>query len=218
MAIEVITKDCTGLTDAEMGEMADLCAGSTGWQAGLLSKQAEEWVLVSQAFDKGKLGGFVFSTLERIGGTPALVIGIGSAGRARNRSAVLKALMSAQYHKTLMAFPDEDVVVSARVTHPGSFEAFAGLTGVRPWPDTRPNGEERAWGRRLAKRYQSVDFDDRTMLGRCDDSLLVLDHDALKPPPIDAVFAGCDPTVGHHLVAWGWAMAEFLERFETATR
>ena len=210
MAIEVTTKDCTALTDAEMGDMADLSAASLSWQAGLLSKQAEEWVLVSQAFDKGKLRGFIFSTLERIGGTPALVIGIGCVGRVRNRSAVLKALMADQLHKTVMAFPDEDVVVSARLINPGATEAFAGVADVRPWPQVRPNGEERAWGRRLAKRYQTLDFSDRTMLGASEDTLLVLDHDALKPHPIADVFGECRPDLGHHMVVWGWAMAEFL--------
>ncbi len=216
MTIEVVTKDCTALTDAEMGDMADLSAVSLGWQAGLLSKQADEWVLVSQAFDKDKLRGFVFTTLERIGGTPALVLGIGCVGRVRNRSSVLKALMSAQYHRTLMAFPDEDVVVSARAAHPGPLEAFIGLTDVRPWPETRINGEERAWGRRLAKRYQSLDFSDRTMQGRCEDSLLVLDHESTKPPAVESLFDDVDPVSGGHVIAWGWAMAEFLERFDTA--
>ncbi len=215
MAIEVTTKDCTALTDAEMGDMADLSAASLGWQAGLLSKQAEEWVLVSQAFDKGKLRGFVFSTLERIGGTPALVIGIGCVARVRNRSSVLRALMAEQLHKTLMAFPDEDVVVSARLIQPGAAEAFAGLTDIRPWPDTRPNGEERAWGRRLAKRYQTLDFSDRTMLGASEDTLLVLDHEALKDHEIAGAFDDCQPEVGHHVITWGWAMAEFLERYQS---
>ncbi len=213
MAIEVTTKDCTALTDAEMGDMADLSAASLGWQAGLLSKQAEEWVLVSQAFDKGKLRGYMFSTLERIGGTPALVIGIGCVGRVRNRSSILKALMAEQLHKTLMAFPDEDVVVSTRLIDAGGAEALHGLTDIRPWPETRPNGEERAWGRRLAKRYQTLDFSDRTMRGASEDTLLVLDHESLKDQPMTPVFADCEPDVGHHVVAWGWAMAEFLERF-----
>lgn len=214
MTIEVTTKDCTALTDAEMGDMADLSAATLGWQAGLLSKQAEEWVLVSQAFDKNKLRGFMFSTLERIGGTPALVIGIGCVGRVRNRSGVLKALMGEQLHKTLMAFPDEDVVVSARMVNPGAVEALAGLTDIRPWPDTRPNGEERAWGRRLSKRYQTLDFSDRTMLGASEDTLLVLDHESLKPHVVAPLFDDCRPELGQHVVAWGWAMAEFLERFD----
>ena len=50
MAIVVDTKDCTALSDAELGEMADICAdGPAGYDVGLLSKQREEWVLVTQA-------------------------------------------------------------------------------------------------------------------------------------------------------------------------
>ena len=36
MAIELETKDCTALSDAELGEMADICAdGPAGYQIGL---------------------------------------------------------------------------------------------------------------------------------------------------------------------------------------
>jgi hypothetical protein len=64
MAIEVETKDCTALSDAELGEMGDICAdGPAGYGIGLLSKQREEWVLISQARDNGKLCGFSFCTL-----------------------------------------------------------------------------------------------------------------------------------------------------------
>ena len=44
MAFDVETKDCTALSDAELGEMADICAdGPAGFDVGLLSKQREEW-------------------------------------------------------------------------------------------------------------------------------------------------------------------------------
>jgi len=50
MAIEVDTKDCTALGDAELAGMADICAdGPAGYDVGLLSKQRDEWVLVTQA-------------------------------------------------------------------------------------------------------------------------------------------------------------------------
>ena len=50
MAIEVDTKDCTALSDAELAEMADLCAdGTLAYEVGTLSKQAEAWVLITQA-------------------------------------------------------------------------------------------------------------------------------------------------------------------------
>jgi len=58
MAIVVDTKDCTALSDAELGDMADIGAdGPAGYDVGLLSKQREEWVLVTQAHEANKLLG-----------------------------------------------------------------------------------------------------------------------------------------------------------------
>src|SRR5688572_26701213 len=95
MAIEVETKDCTALSDAELAEMADICAdGPSHFEAGLLSKQAEAWVLITLARDAGKLKGFSFCTLERIGGTPCVLIGLASVKRTSKRDSVLKAIMT----------------------------------------------------------------------------------------------------------------------------
>lgn len=212
MTIEVVTKDCTALSDGELGELADLATVGPGWEIGVLNKQAEEWVLVSQAQCQDRLAGFVFSTLERIGGTPAVLLGLGTVAPTAERSAVLAALMSAQYHKARMAFPDEDVLVAARVLQPGPFEAFAALADRRPWPDVRPNGEERAWGRRLAKRFGAARFDDRSMVATGDGEGLCLDFEALEPAPVASLFEGCAGD-DHYLIAWGWAMAEFLDDF-----
>jgi hypothetical protein len=212
VALEASTKDCTSLGDAELAEMADLSTAGQGLEAGLLSKQAEEWVLVTQVFDGTKLRGFVFSTLERIGGTPSVVIGVGCIARTRNRSAVLKALMTEQLHKAIMAFPDEDVVIAARMLAPDSMEALAGISEVRPWPGVRAGGEERAWGRRLAKRYKAKGFDDRTMIAVGDGSNLVLDHESMKATKADEVFK--DLKKNGYVIGWGWAMAEFLEGFK----
>ncbi len=80
MALQAETKDCTGLSDSELSEMADICAdGSAGYDVGILSKQVEEWVLVTQVRDGVKLSAFSFCTLERIGGTPSVIIGMASA-------------------------------------------------------------------------------------------------------------------------------------------
>jgi hypothetical protein len=79
MSIQVETKDCTALGDAELAELADLCAeGPVPYEVGVLSKQAEAWVLVTQARQNDRLKGFSVSTLERIGGTPSVVFGLGS--------------------------------------------------------------------------------------------------------------------------------------------
>ena len=125
MAIEVETKDCTSLGDADLVEMADLSADSpNAFEVGLLSKQAEEWVLVTEAREAGKLKGFSFCTLERIGGTPSLLIGAGHICRTTKRDTVLRAIMTDQARRSVLAFPDEDVLVGAQFNDPGAFDAL----------------------------------------------------------------------------------------------
>jgi hypothetical protein len=220
MAIEVETKDCTALSDAELAEMADICAdGPSHFEAGLLSKQAEAWVLITLAREAGKLKGFSFSTLERIGGTPSVLIGCASVRRTSKRDTVLKAMVTDQLRRAVLAFPDEDVLVGTRFVDASGFEAFRALEDIVPRPDHRASGEERAWGRRLAKRFgiDNGGYDDRTFVSSGDGSFpCVLDHETLRPDSIDrdvaAFFAGLDGRRGDSLIAFGWAMAEYLAK------
>jgi len=214
MAIQVETKDCTALTDAELGEMGDICAGR--FEFGTLSKAREDWVLITLVRVEDRLQGFAFSTLERIGGTPCVLLGLMSVKRSSKRDGVLKALMSEAYHRALMAFPDEDVLVGTRFATASGFEAFRSLTEVVPRPDHRAVGEERAWGRRLAKRFAvEGEYDGQTfqVKGKGSPSP-VLDHETSKPEKLDpelvALFEGLDPDKGDCLIACGWAMAEDL--------
>ncbi|MGH9284885.1 MAG: hypothetical protein ACRD0M_04305, partial [Acidimicrobiales bacterium] len=189
MPIQVETKDCTALSDAELADMADICAdGPAGFDIGLVSKQAEEWVLITQARENTKLGGFSFCTLERIGGTPCLLWGMASFKRTSRRDAVLRAVTADQYRRALLAFPDEDVLVGTRFVDPGAFQAFRGLDDVVPRPGHRATGEERAWGRRLAKRFGAEGrIDDRSFVVRGDTTPeAVLDFESLKPEVVPA--------------------------------
>ena len=218
MALDVTTKDCTALGDAEMAEMADLCAdGGICYEVGTLSKQAEEWVLVTLVREGNHLRGFSFSTLERIGGTPCILLGVAEVKRSSKRDSVLKAIMGDNYRRALMAFPDEDVLVGTRMSDAGALEAYKLLTDIVPRPDHKASGEERAWGRRLAKRFgiedSSYDAHAFTITGDGGPSL-VLDHESLKPESIDtdvaAQFEHLDLGRGDSLVVHGWAMAEEL--------
>ncbi len=220
MAIEVETKDCTMLGDAEIEEMADLCAeGPNPFGIGLISKQTEEWVLISTAREGGRLKGFAFFTLERIGGTPAIIVGLASVHRTSKRDTVLRALVTEQLRRSVLAFPDEDVVVGARFNEPSGFEAFKVLTDIVPRPDHKSSGEERAWGRRFVKRFglSTLAYDEKrfTSPGKGTQAC-VLDHTSLKPEKIDAdvaaFFAKLDVAKGDVLVATGWALAEDLEK------
>lgn len=222
MAIEVETKDCTQLSDAELAEMADICAeGPSLFEAGFLSKQAEAWVLITLARDAGKLKGFSFCTLERIGGTPCVLIGLASVKRTSKRDAVLKALMQDQFRRAVLAFPDEDVLVGTRFLTASGFEAFKQLEDIVPRPDHKATGEERAWGRRLAKRFgiENGAYDDRTFIAKGDGTFpCVLDHESLKPEAIKADVAAqlddVDVARGDSLIAFGWAMAELLAKLQ----
>lgn len=221
MALDVTTKDCTALSDSELAEMADICAdGGHGYEVGDLSKQAELWVLVTLVREGSHLRGFSFSTLERIGGTPCILLGVAAVKRTSKRESVLRSILGDNFRRALMAFPDEDVLLGTRLSRACGFDGFKNLVDVIPRPGHRPSGEERAWGRRLAKRF-GVDsdlYDDQTFTITGNESApLVLDHESLKPERIDpavaAQFDHLDAARGDSLVTCGWIMAEELLKF-----
>ena len=217
MTLEVDTKDCTALSDAELDEMADMVTdGPAGFDIGLLSKQPEAWVLITQVRDAGKLSGFSFCTLERIGGTPCLLWGMASVKRNSKRDQALKAVVAAQFRRAVLAFPDEDVLIGTRFIDPGAFAAFKGLEDICPRSGHKPSGEERAWSRRLAKRFGAEGrIDDRSFVVAGDGSPAgVFDFSSAKPETLDAevtaLFENLDSDRHDVLIAFGWAMAEDL--------
>ena len=217
MTFDVETKDCTALSDTELAEMADIVAdGPAGLDIGLLSKQRDEWVLITQVRDAGQLQGFSFCTLERIGGTPCVLWGLVSVRRCAEREAVLDALRADQFRKAVLAFPDEDVLVATRVRDTGGFAAFSGLEDICPRPHYKVSGEERAWSRRLAKRFGAEGrVDDRTFVVKGDGSPCpVFDYEPEEPdkldPEISDLMASLDAQRRDHLIAFGWAMSEEL--------
>jgi hypothetical protein len=220
MAIEVDTKDCTALGELEMADMADLCAETPqAYEVGLLTKHAEAWVLITLVRETGRLKGFAFSTLERIGGTPSVIIGLAAVKRSSKRESVLRAINHDLLRRAVLAFPDEDVLVGTRLVTTGGYEAFRTLHDVVPRPDYKPTGEDRAWGRRLAKRFgiDSASYDEQTFLAKgAEVPPPCLSHETLKPEKlpegIDQFFVEIDPDNGNALIAFGWALAEDLDK------
>ena len=213
----VTTKDCTALSDAELAEMADLCADrAPGFDIGFLSKEREEWVLVTQAREGNKLRGYSFCTLERIGGTPSLLVGLASVDRTRRAESALKAMMADQYRRALLAFPDEDVLLGHPAAHrrrlPGLRRAGRRGARARPQADGRGAGlgpaagqalrgreparrpHLRGRGRRLGWPAASTSWPPRSSC----------------PTGSTSCSPGSTPTRGDRLVAFGWAMAEDL--------
>jgi hypothetical protein len=215
MALRVETKDCTALTDTDLDEMASMSQGVGGFEIGLLSKAKEDWVLATTARFDDKLQGFMFSTLERIGGTPCVLIGLFAVKRTSKRDTALNGLMAEAFHRALMAFPDEDVLLGSRLVGPDGFDAFRNLEDIIPRPGHRAVGEERAWGRRLAKRFGvEPAYDEKTFLVGGNGQTGWLDHESAHPeriaPDIASLFDGIDRARGGCLVAYGWVMAENL--------
>ena len=216
MSMTVTTKDTTALSDAELAEMADLCVDrEPNFDIGYLSKEKENWVLVTQCREGNKLRGYSFCTLERIGGTPSLLIGLLLVDRIAKADQTLKTILHDQFRRALLAFPDEDVLLGSRLTSADGFRAFAGLEDVVPRLGYKPTGEDRAWGRRLAKRFGSEkSIDDKTFVMTVTPGPVGgLDYTTSKgpiPEGAETFFKGVKPAKGQRVVVFGWAMAEAL--------
>jgi hypothetical protein len=212
MSLEVTTQDCSALTEAQLEEMLTI-EGSFG--AAHFAQAQTDWVLCTLARLDGKLHGVTFSTLERIGGTPCVLIGLMTIKRTAKRDSILKGLMAEAYHRALMAFPDEDVVVGSRFATVDGIEAFKSLTEIIPRFGHRAVGEERAWGKRLARRFNVDDnYDEQSFVVSVDGQSGFLDHESLKPEKISedvkSLFKGVNAKKGGVLIVHGWTMAESL--------
>ena len=212
MGVEVETRDCIAVTDPDLDEMAAMGAA---FDVARFTKAKEDWVLCTRARLDGKLNGVMFATLERIGGTPCVLVGLLSVKRSAKRDAVLKGLTAEAYHRALMAFPDEDVVVGTRMISADAWESFKSLSDIIPRPGHRAVGEERAWGRRLAKRF-GVDsmYDEQSFVVKSAGQTGFLDHVSLKPEKVaddvTLLFSGVKADKGGALIVHGWTMAENL--------
>jgi len=212
MSLEVTTQDSSALTEAQLEEMLTI-EGSFGLE--LFQKAQQDWVLCTLARLDGKLHGVTFSTLERIGGTPCVLLGLMTIKRTAKRDSILKGLMGEAYHRALMAFPDEDVVVGSRFPSADGMEAFKSLTDIIPRFEHRADGEARAWGKRLARRFKvDATYDDKTFTVASGGQSGFLDHVSLKPEKISdeitSLFSGVNAKKGGVLIVHGWTMAESL--------
>jgi hypothetical protein len=217
--MNVESRDSVSLKPAELDEFGQLLAA-----AGLslpdeeLDRQIEAFPLVVVAALDGELQGAMFGSLERIGGTPAILWGLGAARKGKNAAAALKAMTGELTRRAAISFPDEDVLVGVRLAQPSCYVMLQSYANVVPRPGYTPNGEDRAWGRRLAKRYGvEPHFDDRAfkvaVKGRRPACQPVLDTSPIKATggaKIASLVGALDATRGQAMIAFGWAVAEEL--------
>jgi hypothetical protein len=213
--MDVESRDSVSLKPAELDELGQL-ASDTGLplQDEQLDRHVEQFPLIALATVDAELHGFLFGSLERIGGTPCILWGLGVIRRGKQAKPSLDGLVAELYRRAAISFPDEDVLVAGRVAHPAAYSLLNVLTDVCPRPKYTPNGEERAWGRRLARRFGcDARYDDRTFrLSTHTAPELVLDTRTVKAGgKVAAELIGeVDPARGEAVIAYGWAMAEAL--------
>ena len=214
--MDVESRDSVSLKPAELDELGQLVSGlGLPLQDEQLDTHIEQFPLVAVVEIEGEIQGFLFGSLERIGGTPCILWGLGGIRRGKNARASLDRLVAELYRRAAISFPDEDVLVAGRVAHPAAYTLFGALDDVCPRPKYSPNGEERAWGRRLAKRF-GVDgsYDEQSFVVKNNGQSGFLDHESLKPdkikPEMAALFSTVNVKKGGSLIAHGWVMAEEL--------
>ncbi|MFA5883990.1 MAG: hypothetical protein WDA60_09100 [Acidimicrobiia bacterium] len=213
MAVE--SRDSVSLKPAELDELGQL-VHSVGLPLAdeQLDQHVEHFPLVVLTNHEEVLSGFLFGSLERIGGTPCILWGLGAIRKGKNARPALEELVGELYRRAAISFPDEDVLVAGRMAQPAAYALLGGLADVCPRPKYNPNGEERAWGRRLARRFGcDARYDDRSFrVATGGGPEPVFDTRAVKAGGKAAteIIGTVDPASGEAVIAYGWAMAEML--------
>jgi hypothetical protein len=217
--MNVESRDSVSLKPAELDEFGLLLVG-----AGLaisdaeLDAQVESFPLAVVATLDGEAHGMMLGSLERIGGTPSILWGLGAVRKGKTAVTALKTMTGELSRRAAISFPDEDVLVATRLAQPSCYVLLQTYADVVPRPGYTPNGEDRAWGRRLAKRF-GVDphFDDRAfkvaVKGRKPPCVPVLDASPVKATggaKITSLIGELDARRGQAMIAFGWAVAEEL--------
>ena len=212
--MDVDIRDSASLKPAELDELSQVLrkAGSPLPET-TIDDQVERFSRVTMVMDEDEIHGFLFGSLERIGGTPCVLWGLGTTVAEQPRP-VLEAMTTELFRRAAISFPDEDVLVAGRIAHPALYQLFGTLQEPCPRPGYRASGEDRAWGRRLAKRFGcDANYDDRAFRsagsGTPEPKLDVLLGDEPEPE-VQELLAPVEAANGDTLIAFGWAPAESL--------
>ncbi|HET9770481.1 MAG TPA: hypothetical protein VFS16_06305 [Acidimicrobiia bacterium] len=213
--MDVDIRDSASLKPAELDELSQVLrkAGSPLPES-TIDDQVERFSRVTMVMADEEIHGFLFGSLERIGGTPCVLWGLGATDANGEGGPLLEAMTNELYRRAAISFPDEDVLVAGRISHPSLYTLFGGLQEPCPRPGYKASGEDRAWGRRLAKRFGcDARYDDRAFRSAGDgtpEPKLDISLPVEPEPEVKELLAPVDPDKGDTLIAFGWAPAETL--------
>ena len=132
----VESRDSVSLKPAELDELGQLLA-AVGLP--LTEEQLDQHVERSHSIAVSawtdELHGFLFGSLERIGGTPCILWGLGAIRRGKQARAHLDGLVGELYRRAAISFPDEDVLVAGRFAQPSAYALLGVLADVCPRPE-----------------------------------------------------------------------------------
>lgn len=212
----VESRDSVSLKPAELDEFGQLLR-DTGYTIAdqVIDDHVEAYPLILTVRGESALEGFLFGSLERIGGTPATLWSFGTIRKGKNAKATVDLLTAELYRRSAISFPDEDVLIGTRLADPFAYSLIAQRHDVVPRPDYAPTGEERNWGRHLAKRFGCEEtFDDRTFITKKggNGSAPMFYTAPIKTASKVAIEIVGEPNYekGESLVAFGWATADEL--------
>ena len=184
-----------------------------------LDHQVEQFPLVVLAYTEDDLQGVLLGSLERIGGTPSILWGAGVARKGKDAAATLRTMTSELSRRAAISFPDEDVVVAARIHRPSAYTLLQTLRerGAPARATRRTARTARGAGGSPSASASSGHFDDRSfrvaVKGRKPPCVPVLDASPIKATggaKIVSLVGELDANKGQAMIAFGWAVAEDL--------
>src|SRR5262249_27042504 len=211
--MRVESRDSVSLKPAELDEFGQLLASvELPMKDDALDDHIERFPLVTSATTDDELYGFLFGSLERIGGTPCILWGMGAIRRGRQARPTLDALVGGPDRRAATSSPDGDARGAGRPARRRAYALLNQLPEVCPRRKSSPRGEERAWGRRLARRFGCDSrYDDRKFRLKANAaSAAVLHAAAVKAGGKAAaeVVGAVRPHKGEAESAFGWATGE----------
>lgn len=213
--MQVESRDSISLKPAELDEMGQILVNvGLPITDELLDSHIEQFPLITLVTLDDELVGFLFGSLERVGGTPSILWGLGATRKGRKARVIIEVATAELTRRAAISFPDEDVLVAGRIAHPAAYTLFSKLTDAVPRPAYQPNGEDRAWGRRLARRFLCENrYDEKSFrIKKSGKPEPVLDASTVNAggAKATAIVGTVNPVKGEALIAFGWVTAADL--------
>src|SRR2546426_1938954 len=141
--MDVDIRDSASLKPAELDELSQVLrkAGSPLPES-TIDDQLERFSRVTMVTDDEEIHGFLFGSLERIGGTPCVLWGLGATDANGEAGPLLEAMTTELYRRGAISFPDEDGLVAGRIANPALYPLFGRLPEPCPPPRSpAPRGD-----------------------------------------------------------------------------